>query len=72
MNTVSTNNSPALFMYSRNSGKIKRDIAFEPFLLPPRDEGGNIVLQYVMSLGEMRTSHSAAGLMIENALSSGV
>jgi hypothetical protein len=29
-------------------------------------------LQYVMSLGELRTSHSAAGLMIENALSSGV
>lgn len=71
MNSVSTNGSPALFMYARNSGKIKRDIAFEPFLLPPRDEGGKLVLQYVMSIGELRTSHSSAGLMIENALSSG-
>lgn len=71
MNSVSIDGSPALFAYSRNSGHISRDIAFEPFLLPPREENGELVLQYVMSLGELRTSHSQAGLIIENAFSRG-
>lgn len=71
MNSVSVDGSPALFAYARNSGAIKRDIAFEPFLLPPREENGELVLQYVMCLGELRTSHSSAGLIIENVLSGG-
>lgn len=72
MSSISSDSTPGLFMYARNSGAIKRDMPFQPFMLPPCYEGGRLKMQWVMRLGELYTNNSSAGLMIENALSGAV
>lgn len=72
MNSISTDEKPGILLYNRNSQDIKRDLAFEPFLLPPIEQGGILTLQYVAHVGELRCHDSRSALIIENALQGAV
>jgi hypothetical protein len=68
MNNIGYKNSPAMFLWPREEEAIYRDMGFMLTMLAPYNEGGKLILEWVMSVGELVIKYPEAALMVSGVL----